>query len=518
MKTADADSSSVMLDVEGKAEELLRVGASLRGSVYRGRATGSYFRLIPIRLAPVEWRYEIQQSIQGTVPPGVIPPDRAWQPVDRPGFFCVRYQAPEGFATLAENLLTAQPAQRLRQSAAWLRAAQTWETSLPRPLLPLASDVVIRGGNVQLLWLPPSPPPTVDCVFCEPEVALYLAPELIRAPSGGRWNHPEFAAAISRYALGVSAVAAFYELPAAEDCDVTLFRAAAGTLLKDLPKRSDMPAWLPQFAAGRQAPALARRLVAVAPETRLKDSLATLAEALEQCADRCDPRVAAQELCDFGRPAEALALLQGVFPLADDYRLSEEEMYALLTRAGDIAGQYLSRPLEAIDFYDRAVEKLPDRPEAHEAQFKLIAGASDTPILELILRDDSASVQLDVRAWRGFRGMGAERQPFYAFPMARYLNWRRQFAKAVPFIWERLFEADGKYRWWDFDLNLEYVRALTGSGQLQPADEQLQKVKQGLLYVQANQTFAADEIDFYGMQCAEMERLIHELRNDVTRT
>jgi len=498
------------LDVQGRADVLRRAGISLRGAVYFGQSTGDWYRLIPIRLAPVEWRFQVEQSAGQPAGREWIKPLRAWQPVDRPGFFCVSYRVDERARTLTDVLREAAIVPRLQAGAATLRAADAWQRSLPKPILPLPGDILVGEQGPRLLWLPPAPAPTVDCVLGEPEVALSLAPEIMRSASIARSDAGSGPSPIDRFALGVIALACLFELPRDDSIERLLFRAATANTLRDLVKRSDLPHWLEYFTSSKQAHALARRLTAVSPDVRIADSLIPLADALEYCAERADPQVAVQELCDFGRPLEALTLLQEVFPMAESYGLGIHAIYELQVRAGRIAGQYLSRPLEAIDFLDRAIEKLPDRPEAHEAQLKLITAAADIPILEMILRDDSASAQLDVRAWRGFRGVEAAKSVEFVYPMARYLNWRRQYSKAIPFIHERLFNAQGEYQWWEFDLNLEYVRALLGASHLDGAHEQLARVKQGLIFMRSKQGLADDAIDHYGTQCAELERLIFE--------
>jgi len=108
-----------------------------------------------------------------------------------------------------------------------------------------------------------------------------------------------------------------------------------------------------------------------------------------------EPRVAVQDLLDSGRGDEAYAVLQDIL-LSDD----SWEMLMLAGRAARATG----RPLEAVDFYEKAIARSEHLAEAHEEQFDtLVSEECRKSISRLIEHKEEVGRLVDERVWRDFR-------------------------------------------------------------------------------------------------------------------
>ncbi len=328
-----------------------------------------------------------------------------------------------------------------------------------------------KDGPAFFLPLPPGQTPEVRAVFAAPVRGFYLSPELVRGLA------TESGESQDRYALGVALSQCFARLPPAPDGGVALAEAARGAVFGE-GAQSTLPFWLEDLPPTQQAQAWARRLAALQPEVRLSVDLALLAQRFRQWGSQMEPHQAAVELRDSGRPQEAYNLLLNV--------LLSEESADLLLLAGDLASRYLTRPLEAIDLYERAILMDPNNLTAYEEQFKVIAaGRHLPPLVRLVEGRSPYCARLDELIRRDFARLPPETQSACELDMARYLLWRQDFQEAGDFTYARLFEGS-EYLWWKFDLNLAYAEALMGLGELGAAKRVLDPMAGNLLHAFRN--------------------------------
>jgi hypothetical protein len=472
-----------------QSEKLRLIGPSFYGWTYRSASGPVCYRLLAIDTVQAQQRHEINNWIGKPPAPGLARITKAWQPHTDLGYFYVRYELEGIECTMTEVLASPDASLRLDFATRALRALPVWWQQLPRdhPLLPMPADIVYTSnGSPHLLSLPYWQLPGVEAIFAEPVRGLYLAPELVCARRSITWE------SVDRYALGVTLLQCFYHLPAVDDVEALLPRAANGTIFTPRKMRSKLPFWHERVEAAKQAMAIARRLVALNPGTREAVNL----DILEQCSRRMDPLAAVAEKA-IDRPDEAFLLVQDI--------LLNQESYELLMMASELAWRRLNRPLEALDLYERAINLEAARPEAYDAQLQVIVAAGKLARLsQLVANNPAVGAQLDAKMWRDFQSLPPDLQLAREHEVADYLLWRQQYDAAAHFIYPRLFD-NGTYVWWKFAMNLAYAEALMSQGKLTEAREQLSAVRRGLSQVISNQTFDAGEIHQHGQALVELE-------------
>jgi tetratricopeptide (TPR) repeat protein len=496
---------------EGR-DELMLVGPSLRGWIYRSASRPACYRVLPMQEAPLELRAEATSWKDRARRPGLAPVVHAAQDYER-GFFFIQYEM-LAERTLQDVLEHPNPATRLEAAARTAEAAVGWLKVLGSGFLPMPADIVFgAGGSPILLAVPTSETPPLDCVFAEPSRALYLAPEAMCGRAGVK---PE---ALDRYALGMALLRCFYRIPAREPEEV-LRQAVNGTALEADSLESSLPVWLDSSEGIEPARTAVLGLVDRDPEVRAGLDLHRLAGVLAECSQLANPLRTVVSTAAARGPAAALELAEEILP--------EDDSFELLAEAGRLAVQS-GRTLEAIDFFERAIGRNPvsesqmvlssDRPsnenpdlqELFESQLlaitALVSGASGiapakrTSVLE----------KLDAILLRDFQGLSPQKQTDHEEAIARYHLEREDFEKAASFIHPRLFEGD-KYIWWKFDMTLAYTEALMGLGDIEEARRMLTDIKQRLAFVRKNRSVPEDEIARYGSRVDELERRLLQLR------
>jgi hypothetical protein len=513
--------AELLLDSDGRTEVLHFAGTSLRGAIYRSGQSGWWYRLVPCDQAPADWHESLQRHSFTMADDQLIAPVRHWrQSLEGVAHLVVLYRHNIPGRTMAECLQDSTPDSRVRCAAGVLRALPNWWQHLHRPLVPLPADIVLGVDNrLRLLWMPPGPLPGYDTILADPHRVLYLSPELVRSASNLPWDESTWEA-IDRYAVGVGVLQCYHRLPDVDRFETAMFRTANGTLLNQLQPRTDFPPWVERFATHHNTITVVQRLTAPTLDTRRSVHLGQLADRLEHHLQLFDARRAVEQLRDLAKPAEAVDLLQEVFPLIESLSISVEMHYDLLRLAGELCEKYLRRPLDALDFYDRAIDLLPAAPQACRDQMRMIANARHHPALALLLQAaPDVAGEIDAKLWRNYTKLYQGRAHHAANPdehlddhlIARYLLWREQFAQARDFIFPRLTDANGKYLWWDFELNLAYVAAFigleTGEGSnASRAVEQLRQVRNGLRFARQNHTLDASTAAAHGQEVSELER------------
>lgn len=489
--------SELELTTDQGTEKLVLIGPSLHGCIYRQSNGDSCYRRLPIAQAPLALRNAVDALVGAPAGPGIA--RITWDGQPNPGYFWVRYEVPQFEVTLADVLGDADPRCRFDGVVRVIRALPGWWRDLYSPIVPMPADVAFSHDMTpHLLAMPQWRFPDAEAVFAEPERLLYLAPEFVRN------DREQRAQSVDLYALGAALIQCFYEPPKFDDPADMLLRAASGVLYERTKLTRNVPFWYDRVWAARQAVEAAWKLVSPKADARGVVAPADLADLLTSWSAQMDPKAAAIQLRDNTQTLDAFALLQDA--------LMTDESYDLLVLAGEIAGQYLRRTLEAIDFFERAIARESYRPEAREGQFRAIAtGRHSDQLAMLMARDSPAGVQMDTRIQRDYDAMSTEKQNQYELNMAEYLLWRRQYDAAARFIHPRLFDGQGNYQWWKFQMNIAYAEALIGLQAYDQAQKALAGIRQALEGARARHSVDEREYRSHAQNLADLEMRLYKL-------
>lgn len=477
-------------------ESLILIGPSMHGWIYRQRGGPACYRRIPMADTPLVRRQAVKTWVETGVPAGVAPVTWAGQPDDASGYYYMRYEVPDFQQTLQDVLAGSDTQKRIQYSADALAAMPIWWRNLYRPLLPMPADIAYdRSGNAYLLAVPQWRLPDVEAIFTEPARALYLPPEFVR---GQRGLLPE---AMDCYCVGASLLQCFFAVPALDDPVDLLLRAASGTMYQEVDLADSVPFWFNRVWAVKQAIDAAYKLASPHPAVRQTCDLTRLPGELADWLRQMNPKTAAEHLRDNGKPQDAYTLLQDV--------LATHESYELLVLAGEIAGKYLRRPLEAIDLFERAIAKAPYRPEAREEQFRAISAGTHSPQLKALMTKDSASCsKMDARITRDFEALSTAKQESCELDMANYLLWRGRFDDANVFIRPRLYDGQGRYLWWKFLLNFAFAESLIGQARYPETHAFLAGVRNELNKAYRRGSITENEYHSYAKTLGDLEIIL----------
>jgi len=508
---------------EERRVHLALVGPSSQGWVYRTEDRSTCYRLLPIRDgqyakdakhsddAPVARRSDVKswmplddhgrprQTPAWVTAPGrvhIAPIVRADQTlIGGTACFFVEYGS-RVERTLVDVLADRDPMARLDHLIPLLWCIPAWWDNLHEGLLPMPADIVFTADGQP--WLLPMPFwrfPDVESVFAAPARGLYLAPEYVRGCS-----EPTMKRNMDTFAIGALLQQCFSRAPSAEDSGAVLLRAANGSLWTDL--SSDLPYWLQQLDATREAQALVHRMLDPNPRVRSAFDPLEWAAKLAHCKVRMEPKAAIEAMVATHRLDQAFGLLQDIL-LADD-------SYDMLLLAGKVARQAL-RLLEAIDFYEKAIIKAPQRLEAYREQFSLLVLEEARPWISRLTADSSdAGAKVDDMVRRDFSHLDEDdRTEELELEMTQYLLWRRRYDTAAAFAYSRLFDDKKTFLWWKFWLRLAFVEVEVAWGKLSEAKEELVKIQTRLRQAHQEGRVDAEELSAYG---PAIERLEEEIK------
>ncbi|HEX3657505.1 MAG TPA: hypothetical protein VHV55_17070 [Pirellulales bacterium] len=476
MIAARESPAEIRLNLGSSEDRLVYVGPSFHGRIFRSKTRPVCYRIVPATRLGIRERESL--AAWREVPrPGVALVKRAWQPDPDPGGYVIQYEV-EGFAgTLAESLAK-DPRVSLGYVAATLRALSGWWQNLHMPLLPMPADIALSANGVCLLPVPNWGPPTVDHVFVEPARAFFMAPEFLR--SAAAWGQNPAMQAWDIYCVGVLVQMCFCRFPSHVNPERLLYDAVAGVAAEMRPRLADLPIWVDRVRATEDAIQMGARMVCRDPNVRMHLNLGEVADYLSECRNRMEPARAVREV-------SRQDALQG-FALLQDLLL-EDDSYDLLLVGAELAGQ-LQRPLEAIDFCERAIAKHPDRPDAYEAQIYRISEARDPsePLQELYLHNSELALQLDARIARDYQQLekqGMELAAPYSSLLARHYLWRGEempsfYDTAADFVHGKIFDDRGKHLPWEIRAEPGVCRGLVGAGTKGRRAESIQQRHVGL--------------------------------------
>jgi len=422
------------------------------GLIYRSVNGPFSYRVLPGD-TPVQQIHSMRKWV-GALPRRFLAPveevNNSWDP--KRVFDFVRYKVGNSAISLAEALRHTDPAFRLTSLATALETLQAWWLNTGGAILPTPAEIVLsRDAGPLLLPRPTEPVPTQESVFDQPERALYVSPTRVR---GERASSPD---SDDRYAFAVMLATCLYER-SDFDAGETLVRAAAGVLFDPVSPATRIPAWMRLLPI---VDTIQEKLGSLLCDASF-DPI-TLAFEIRHWVERLSPLVAVKELRQAGSNQRALDLIVALLRVAETETALRNNMYELLLDAGEIASKYLHRPLDALEFQERAIATRPDLPKAYQEQLVLIgrieAASEDggLPGARPNLLQD-----LDAVAWRDFNSLSPKDREEHEHTMSRYLLNRGRFAEAQRFILPLIYDPQRGYLPAKFELNLDYVEALIG--------------------------------------------------------
>lgn len=523
--------STVVFHDGSHGNEAMLVGPSLFGWVYRSSCGTTWYRLFPseqldhVGQSELEWRHRFRTQ---TLPPSssILTAQRDWhQLFEDESWLVVAYESARPGKSLAEHIRGKDATLRMRSAVAALRALPEWWNTLELPILPLPADIVVSDdGSIQLLWIPRPRLPDSNTAVANPERILHMPPELLRSAANVAWDIATWKA-VDLYAIGVTLLGCYCQLPDVQRPVPLMQRAATGSLFQKLQARCDLPPWLERFSNHRNTVSGLHRLTSPVLKTRLEVDLGKLADRLERSLALFDPRSAVAWLRDQAKPQEALDLLQELFPLTASLEIDTDLQYDLLCMAGELCARYLRRVLDALDYYERAIDLNGHRREAYREQLRVIASSPHHMELADIVESNSPiSTDLDMKLWRNYRFLVGGRTTHASNDddemddrsIAHYTLSRRQYDVACDFIKPRLLDETGRYIWWDFELMLALGWAFLGIGDrsnLELASQQIQQIKNGLEYVRRNCSLEMSLVQQYGDDLSDLEYRVFVARS-----
>lgn len=504
-----APADELELEVEGQADSIVRAGASIHGWIYRSLEHPRCYRLVPLDEMPMQRKHDLQKWVGHQYAGTTI--SKAWQPAADLPYYVIEYEVDGLHGTLAEALADPVPRNRLSSAMSFLGALEDWWKLLGSPLLPMPTDVALtKGGKACPLPLPPFALPDVDSFLAVPERLRHLAPELVRSQTLPGEENPQESQALDRFSAAVGLLGCFHSWPVPESIEVAFQRAANGTLVLGAIGGNRLPAWANQMASTQEVRDALACWVSRVPADREGVTPKALVDLFSRCRDQLEPAVAVCEVRDSGSPSEAFGLAEKI--------LFEEEDPDLLTLAGDLAVE-VGRPLEALDYYERAVGQASDPGPAAEAQLRMVASARKEPgpIRNLFMLKGPVGTQLDEKLWRDFRLLTEDQKRYFEIDMARHLLWRGEqwatsYVSAALFIAERLGVSTGGFQWWNLDMNVAYAQALLGQGALPEVRSQLATIKGALKKLRGSIT--EGEVQHWGERLGELEATLVRLEHE----
>jgi tetratricopeptide (TPR) repeat protein len=497
MPTTTRDKNSLPVNLvlhqsASKSEHLEYVGQSIWGYVYYSKTTPSIYRLISIDYANLDRKEAMLKMIERPRKRGIIPAVAAKQDeVAGVEFYIIRYEGAPNLSFL-EILEDSDPIKRLEYSIKVIKALTDWRGCryISKFLTPV--DIFFIDNLPYLAAMPDWGIPEIEVIFQNPQLAMYLPPQLICGKESYTWKNN-----CDLYSLGAALLQIFYRLPAKLKPEAILAKIANASIFSEDGLESNLPFWTQRVEAFQDSKVLIHRVVHRDLKVRTAIDPTNLANQLNEYKQKMDPIVVIKNLRSSKKFEEAFNLLQDV--------LLDQSSYELLLLAGEIAFQDLVRPLESIDWYERAIEKYPKEKEAYRKQFNVIVSLKTVVgILTLFEERQTANEQLDKMIQRDFKSMDTEEQKSNEVQMARHFIWREQFSEASYFIHPRIIQGE-KHLWWKFEMNLLYTETLVGLKRFSEAQEFLKFIREKLKHVQRNKSLDSDEIFRLGTILSEIE-------------
>ena len=445
------------------------VGPSLWGYVYREVNGSRFFRLLPIAdVHTLDKRRCIAECVGRPRQAGVAPIVAAGEAtLLQHQYYYVAFEVAGG-TSLAHVLNDEDHELRLRRLAAVLRFLPDWWAKLGGGLVPTPSDIVFSERWPFLLALPLLGWwPRFEALVEDRERLAYVAPEIIRG--NGQLVRDRN---LDLYACGMAAFSALFQVNLDQSPWSLLEQAAASTLCRSDRTTQRLPFWMER--ADQYARTMQMLQSALNPDPRRRGTVdpLQLAAALEQLADYSDPMKLVQELRHRRAGEQALHLIEDI--------CLRESRWDLLVAAAQISGDELGRPVEAIEFYERAIQLQPHNAELKSAQLSLLIDNMPAVFIQA-LKDQAtdADSRLDDMVWRDFKTLSDSEQKRSANGVGSYYLLRERFSDAAGILYQHLFDG-GTFMWWEVDRSLLYVKSLAGLQKYTDARSFLDTIRQAL--------------------------------------
>jgi tetratricopeptide (TPR) repeat protein len=415
-------------------------------------------------------RASVRELIQRPRQPQIAPVVAADQcTIEGQSYYWVRYEIlPE--QTLSELLEDPDPITRLHAVELVLNAIPSWWTRLHTGLLPMPADIVFAHKSPHLLALPFLGWPTIDSLRAVPERICHIAPEVLRGDQDRIW--PEN---VDLYSFGAMVVRGVFDVRLQHHVRDLLTATANGTLFDNGALNPRLPQWAMRIGSLSDVCKALSRTVSADPTERGILPPQKLAAMIEATRGYLDPGRTIDALRASGEPEKAFDIVQEV--------LIDQASYDYLVLAGTIAAEDLDRPLEAIGFFERALNMSPDRSEAYHYQLDLLLGKTVIIILTSLFEDPSGILpKLDRMIERDFAAVEIKERYQSVAGVGSYFIKRKLYEKAAHLIYPYLTD-DDTFLWWEFPRTLAYTEALIGMGRLDDASDFLKDIKNRLVKV-----------------------------------
>jgi tetratricopeptide (TPR) repeat protein len=483
----------------GEKKNIVHVGPSTWGQIYREDSGSYYYRIIPIEnIRDAEKRDLIKQQIGKTRRRSIAPiVDSAMRDKNGQVYFFIRYEIRPNL-TWPSVMENSDAKVKLASALPIIRSFPFWWESVYEGFIPMPADIVFVGKDPFLLSIPVFLGyPRIASFFSIPERILYTAPEILQGQSSQiRGKNLDI------YSFGAALMQCLYTVQYNREAGHLLARSASGTLFAAINKGKKLPLWTDKVDPVQEIFQIIHK--SVEPDISIRHSVdpEILAQTIEKNIKYLDPGKAVENLRKKGEAQKAFSLLQDIF-------LSDATPDLLLT-AGLIAKEDLKRPLEAIQYFERSITKSPIKTEAFEQQLRLLLKKEILALLALqIEKRFTVSEKLDNMIWRDFYGISVRIQKELALECARYFLWRKKYEKAAKLLYNFLFEGK-KFLWWEFPKCLAYAEALIGMKRIDEARKFLSDIKNKLLEMKREKKMDAGKIHEYGGDLTRLEALLLE--------
>jgi hypothetical protein len=411
--------------------------------------------------------------------------------------FDVCFEAP-GTLTLKDILADDDHAKRLRHVAAVLRQLPGWWARFGAGFVPMPADIVFENEQPFLMGIPSLGWwPRFESLIESNARLSFLAPEIVRGNS-----HLVLERNLDIYACGMAALFSLYHVPMPGSPWELLEQAAANLISEGQLMISRLPFWMERAKPHEQACRLIR--AALSPDPRLRGEVDTIriAEALERLAQYVDPTRIVRDLRASGAAEPALHMVTDI--------CLHENRQDILILGAEIAGQDLGRPIEAIEFYERALGRGPGPTGLMSAQLKLLLENVPTVFIESLLgKDAGVGNRLDGIAWRDFHALPMAEKRHYADGAGVYFLVRRKYHQAATILYAHIYD-ESTFLWWEIERSLLYVAALLGLGEVDGAGTFLDGVRQSLTRLHAfppqdPRHLSADKVGAFGSRIVALD-------------
>lgn len=477
-------------------------GPSMWGYVYSGGNQPCYFKLIPIEdVYDLEKKVRIKNQIDTPRYSNIahiIEVDEIMLE-NESAFYCICYEV--SGKSFVDLINSADHKERLACLGKLLASMSKWWGNVYEGFLPMPADFVIAGGELVLMGIPClSDLPRMVTLFEEPERILYLAPEIICGNDDLNTRRN-----IDIYACGIIAMKCIFNFCIELDPATLINKIANSSLLERdnltfrLPYRLEKISFLKEYINEIQKAVHADKI------TRSTVDLLKTAGVVRSITVDMEPLKVVDILRQTKKFREALDFLEDAM-----LNIPNNEFLFL---AAKIAYDDLKLIFEAIDYYERAINRFPDNKEAYSRQLSIVL--KELP--DLMEKRNISNDRLDAIIQRNFFMLTKYFQKDYLIDTVNYFILSRNYDTAAKALFPHLYEND-VFLWWEFSRTLLYTTILAYQGRIKESSDFLKMIRHKLADINslpANdpRKFSQTDIDKYAKKILELDCLINRVRD-----